>query len=82
MLLARACQWAVEQRAHELWLTTYAHLPWNAPFYRGRGFVAVPESRCGPQLMALIVQQKHALPLADQRIVMIKHVGEAARTAR
>ena len=31
-----------------LWLTTYAHVPWNAPYYQRFGFRIVPEHACGP----------------------------------
>ncbi len=48
-LVERALAWAASQGRPELLLTTFAHLPWNAPFYRGLGFevvdvVELPES--------------------------------------
>lgn len=27
-----------------LWLTTFAHIPWNAPFYRRQGFAVIPHA--------------------------------------
>src|SRR5262249_19175010 len=48
-LLRRAIQWAA---AGPLWLTTYAHLAWNRPFYERNGFEVVPDERCLPGIVA------------------------------
>jgi len=56
--------------AEPLWLTTYAHVPWNAPFYERHGFVAVPESACAPALLAALEEQRRFLPAPQQRIAM------------
>jgi GNAT superfamily N-acetyltransferase len=69
-LLERALGWARAQNADGLWLTTYAHLPWNAPFYARAGFVQVDEARCGPGVRAHLVEQRAALPHPGQRIAM------------
>jgi GNAT superfamily N-acetyltransferase len=53
-----------------LWLTTYAHMPFNRPFYERMGFVRVPDDACGPELRALVAEETGALPSPDQRIVM------------
>ena len=76
-LLERACRWAAAQTASELWLATYAHLPWNAPFYERRGFRQVPEASCGPELRALIAEHKRVLPQPEQRVVMLQRFGAA-----
>jgi GNAT superfamily N-acetyltransferase len=55
-----------------LWLTTYAHLPWNGPWYARCGFRVVPESECGPQIRHHLAQQRAALPAPDQRIAMCR----------
>jgi GNAT superfamily N-acetyltransferase len=72
MLLEHACRWAVKQSVQQLWLATYAHIPWNAPFYERRGFVRVAESQCGAELRAYIAEHKRVLPQPGQRIVMFK----------
>ena len=77
-LLEHACRWAQHQDVKELWLATYEHLPWNAPFYERRGFVRVPDSRCGPELAAFIVDHKRNLPQPGQRIVMVRHLNTLA----
>lgn len=55
-----------------LWLTTYAHLPFNAPFYESEGFVAMLEEDCGPQLRAILEDQRSVLPAPDKRIAMVR----------
>jgi 4-diphosphocytidyl-2-C-methyl-D-erythritol kinase len=40
-LLEHACEWAREAGFHRMDLGTLADVPWNAPFYRKHGFVAV-----------------------------------------
>jgi ribosomal protein S18 acetylase RimI-like enzyme len=42
-LLESACVWAREHGYRAITLTTFADVPWNAPFYAARGFVEVDE---------------------------------------
>src|SRR6188472_644182 len=53
-LLDRAIEWAGRE---PLWLTTYAHIPWNRPFYERHGFVAVPEAQCPQGFVAILEDQ-------------------------
>jgi GNAT superfamily N-acetyltransferase len=69
-LLAQAIAWS--EQAGELWLTTYAHLPWNAPMYARHGFVIVDDSRCGPELTEVLIEQRAALPCPAQRVAMVR----------
>jgi GNAT superfamily N-acetyltransferase len=68
-LLARALDWA-RARGDTLWLNTYAHVPWNRPFYEKEGFTVVPSDAWAPEMSALIAAQRAALPAPDERIVM------------
>jgi GNAT superfamily N-acetyltransferase len=54
----------------ELWLTTYAHLSWNRPFYERNGFAPVPESECGPGILRELAFQRRWLPMPSQRLAM------------
>lgn len=72
LLLAAACEHAERAGEAELWLTTYAHLPWNGPYYERHGFSLVPESRCSPELQAVLAEQRAALPDPSQRIAMVR----------
>jgi GNAT superfamily N-acetyltransferase len=66
-LLRRAVAWAAGEA---LWLTTYAHVPWNRPFYESAGFVVVPEADCPRAIVADLEEQRRYLPAPTQRIAM------------
>jgi GNAT superfamily N-acetyltransferase len=76
-LLRRAIAWG--ERKGELWLTTYAHLPWNAPMYARQGFAIVEESQCGAEMRALLAEQRAALPDPEKRVAMVRRLGLPAR---
>lgn len=67
-LLNHALSWSGDR---PLWLTTYAHLPWNKPYYEQRGFVAVPAEECVAGILTILQEQRAALPDPDQRIAMV-----------
>lgn len=69
-LLARAADWARAVGGSALWLTTYAHLPFNQPYYARRGFVVVPESACSAGLRHHLHEQRCHLPAPNQRVAM------------
>jgi len=71
-LLQAACARCAAHGDIQLWLTTYAHVPWNAPFYERCGFRIVPEVECDPQLRALLDEQRSALPAPEQRVAMVR----------
>ena len=52
-LLEVAAQWARERDLPALTLTTYADVPWNAPYYRRLGFGVMPADHLGPGLLRL-----------------------------
>jgi len=66
-LLHRALEWAAGEA---LWLTTYAHVPWNRPFYERFGFAVVPESSCGGDILEILAEQRRWLPAPEQRVAM------------
>jgi len=66
-LLLRAMEWAGSE---PLWLTTYAHLPWNRPFYERHCFAVVPEPDCPPEIVAVLDDQRRWLPAPQHRIAM------------
>ena len=71
-LLTAAERFAAKARTRVLWLTTYGHLPWNAPFYLKAGFVPVPVKECGTEMLLELFFQRRLLPKPDQRVVMRK----------
>jgi GNAT superfamily N-acetyltransferase len=68
-LLGRAIDWARDHGA-ALWLNTYDHLPWNRPFYEKEGFVVVPAVEWGPNMTAIVEDQRQVLPAPERRVVM------------
>jgi GNAT superfamily N-acetyltransferase len=73
-LLERAIEWA---GGEPLWLTTYGHIPWNRPFYERHGFVTIPEPECPPWVVAILEEQRRALPAPEERVAM--RAGAAKR---
>jgi GNAT superfamily N-acetyltransferase len=59
-----------------LWLTTYAHLPWNQPFYERHGFVRVDECECGEELRHQLQFERRWLPRPEQRVAMRQVTAE------
>lgn len=57
--------------AGALWLTTYAHVPWNRPFYERHGFLVVDEAECGPVVRAHLGAQRAVLPAPGERVAMV-----------
>ena len=68
-LLERACEWARKHDYPAVTLTTYADVPWNAPYYAKRGFVEITEF--GPGMQAEREQERRlGLDEVGKRIVM------------
>lgn len=51
-LVEAACDWAREQGFTQMQLSTFRHIPWNAPFYARLGFRELTDSELGPGLLA------------------------------
>ena len=73
-LLLRALRTSV--RDGEVWLTTNADVPWNAPWYARFGFERVAEVDAPRELRALLECARPHLPWPDREIVMVCR-GEA-----
>ena len=70
-LVRQAIDWA---GLEPLWLTTYAHLPWNRPFYESVGFASVAESECPSDILERLEVERQWLPAPGERIAM-RHPG-------
>jgi N-acetylglutamate synthase-like GNAT family acetyltransferase len=49
-LIDAAGGWAADHGLASLTLTTYLHVPWNAPYYARLGFAIVPDAEQPPEL--------------------------------
>jgi GNAT superfamily N-acetyltransferase len=68
-LVERACSWAAANGYPAITLTTYADVPWNAPFYANRGFVESTD--LGPGLAAVRARERElGLDDVGRRVVM------------
>lgn len=52
-LIDTAAGWALQQGLDTMTLTTFADVPWNAPYYARLGFAVVPPAELGPGLLAV-----------------------------
>ena len=61
-LVLHVAQWARASGFACLTLTTFRHLPWNAPFYASVGFAEIVDRDLGPQLRAAMAKEaEHGL---------------------
>jgi ribosomal protein S18 acetylase RimI-like enzyme len=74
-LLEHACELAQARGEREVWLTTYAHMPWNRPFYERHGFRVAGESVWGEGIRNVLAAQREVLPQPEQRIAMVRRLG-------
>ncbi len=81
-LLEVAAEWGRRNGLTALSLTTYAEVPWNAPYYRRLGFRVVPEDQWGPGIRA--VRDSETARGLDRwpRVVMARPLGCTTGTAR
>ncbi|AUS79628.1 GNAT family N-acetyltransferase [Actinoalloteichus sp. AHMU CJ021] len=70
-LLAEVLARAGRRGSPAVTLTTFRDVPWNAPWYRRRGFVELPRSDWGPELRARWEKERGAGIAVAPRIVMI-----------
>ncbi len=56
-LVERVRAWAAARGAPRLTLTTFRHLPWNAPFYARLGFETLEEGALSPELAAILREE-------------------------
>ncbi len=74
-----------EQAGHaSVTLTTFSHVPWNAPFYRSNGFADIEESKLGPALAERLAQERArglrnrvAMRRMVRRVERARHWGDA-----
>lgn len=74
-LIEAVMDWSRRRGDAELTLTTFLHVPFNAPLYAKRGFTVLDEARWTAGLRAVVTREAaHGLD-ASQRVVMRRPVG-------
>jgi GNAT superfamily N-acetyltransferase len=56
-LVFEVARWANDSGYSSLTLTTFSHLPWNAPFYARLGFSVLAASEQGPELRQVLDEE-------------------------
>ena len=69
-LIAAAIAAAADHGLARVTLTTFRHVPWNAPFYAGLGFQLREGDALSPRLRAILAQEVEAGLPADARCAM------------
>ena len=67
--------WGREQRLHSITLTTFADVPWNAPYYARLGYSPVAEGELSPGLAAIRTAEVAGGLDLRPRIAMRKRLG-------
>lgn len=74
-LLRHAIDWS--RTDGELWITTYEHVAWNAPWYARFGFVAVPDGAAPREIRDVLAAARAVLPEGNRQIAMVmRHTGK------
>ena len=68
-LLKNVILWAKDQKYDQMTLTTFLHLPWNAPFYSKLGFQMIKQSNLSPCLCELLDEEAKGLNKSN-RVLM------------
>jgi len=74
-LLEAAADWALQQGLAALTLTTFALVPWNAPYYARLGFAVLPADEQSSQLRAIRKAEIERGLDAWPRVTMCRQLG-------
>ncbi|MFC7105667.1 GNAT family N-acetyltransferase [Nonomuraea rubra] len=69
-LMAAVLDHAAASGAPAVTLTTFRDVPWNAPWYERHGFSVLAEEAWGPELRALVRQERDLGIEVAPRVVM------------
>jgi N-acetylglutamate synthase-like GNAT family acetyltransferase len=76
-LIETAEVWAVDHGLASLTLTTYLHVPWNAPYYTRLGFTIVPDGEQPRELQTLRRSERERGLDAWPRVAMHRPVASS-----
>jgi GNAT superfamily N-acetyltransferase len=71
-LVQAVCDWADGSGYPAVTLSTFRHVPWNAPFYTRIGFRAMAEEELGPGLQAVRAHEAEDGLSIQQRVFMCR----------
>ena len=73
-LINRICEESKQKGYKSITLTTFAEVPFNAPFYKKLGFKQFDINNEWPELSSILQKEKDGPLKAYSRIAMIKHL--------
>ncbi len=73
-LIHSVCAWARFHGIAAVTLTTFRHLPWNAPFYERLGFHSLEQGELTPGLVAILADEVARGLDPAKRVAMLKQV--------
>lgn len=73
-LIHSVCAWARSHRIPAVTLTTFRHLPWNAPFYKRLRFRSLKQDELTPGLAAVLAGEVARGLDPAKRVAMLKQV--------
>ncbi len=76
-LLRQVCDWARAAGYRAVTLRTFRDVPWNAPFYEGRGFCIIDSAKLTPRHVELEQTEQQLGLSLDRRVTMIYSTSTA-----
>lgn len=73
-LLEAVCEWAFTRGFSAVTLSTFRDVPWNAPFYARRGFVALDPAEQPPELARIVEKERQKGLRTELRVIMQREV--------
>ena len=73
-LLETVCEWAFTRGFSAVTVSTFRDVPWNAPFYVKRGFVALDASEQPPELVRIVEMERRKGLRTDLRVILQREV--------
>lgn len=74
-LVEYCVEWAQLRGAHQVSVFTFAHVPWNAPYYLRLGFIRQEVSELGPDLTRLWLQESDVDKPAWDRVALVRPIS-------
>ena len=75
-LIETVAGWARQRRRRSITLTTFAEVPWNAPYYRTIGFAEVPVADVTPGLREICKEEEARGLTSWPRVVMRRQLRD------
>lgn len=72
-MLEQVCQYTLDAGYQGITLTTFSHIPWNAPWYERLGFRMLKAEELSPELRAILLAEAQRGLDPKVRVAMLKN---------